>query len=75
MVTETDAINTVEFKDYFVILPALQLWDVKDFTAAFNGAVCPDSFCYNSGTNTDWISVEQIRNLIQMHVDPGFKIH
>lgn len=74
MVTVTDAINTVEFKDYFVILPSLQLWDVAEFTDAFNGAACQDGFCYNSGTNTDWLSVEQIRNLIKTHVAPDFKV-
>ncbi|PLY08294.1 MAG: UDP-N-acetylglucosamine 4,6-dehydratase (inverting) [Desulfuromonas sp.] len=73
MVTETDAINTVEFKDYFVILPSMQLWDVEKFIAAFDGKRCEYGFAYNSGTNTDWLSVEQLRELIREHVAPNFQ--
>ena len=29
MITETDALSTVEFDDYFVILPSMPLWDVE----------------------------------------------
>lgn len=72
MVTETDAINTIEFKDYFVILPSMELWDVKRFAQTFDGHCCPADFAYNSGTNTQWLSVEQIRSLIIQHMDSGF---
>ena len=74
MVTATDAISTVEFDKYFVILPSMPLWDVDEFMRAFNGNRCPDGFSYNSGTNTDWLSVEQIRKLICEHVDPTFSV-
>lgn len=64
MVTETDAINTIEFKDYFVILPSMKLWDIDRFTLAFDGHCCQADFAYNSGTNSQWLSIEQIRSLI-----------
>lgn len=69
MVTTTDAINTIEFEKYFVILPSIPLWDVDAFLTAFSGKICLDGFSYNSGTNTDWLSVEQLRSLISNHVD------
>jgi len=72
MITETDAINTIEFKDYFVILPSMELWDVEKFTQAFDGQRCQLGFAYNSGTNSQWLSVEQIRSLIVQQMDPGF---
>lgn len=72
MVTETDAINTVEFKKYFVILPSMKLWSIEDFMRTFDGQVCPPDFAYNSGTNTDWLSVAQLRDLIREHVDEEF---
>ena len=72
MITMTDALSTVEFEKYFVILPSIQLWDVEGFTSTFNGKLCGDGFCYNSGTNSDWLSVEDIRGLITSHVDPAF---
>lgn len=72
MITETDAISTVEFAKYFVILPSMRLWDVEEFMQAFHGRLCADGFSYNSATNTEWLSVEEIRALIRQHVDPAF---
>jgi len=74
MITVTDAINTVEFDRYFVILPSLKLWDIKKFTQAFDGRPCPDGFHYCSGTNNRWLTVEDIRDLIRTHIDPEFMI-
>ncbi len=74
MITETDAISSVEFKNHFVILPSMPLWDVQEFIQTFNGKPCEPGFKYNSGTNSDWLSVEQLRALIKQHVDPTFKV-
>lgn len=72
MITTTDALCTVEFEKYFVILPSIQLWDVDQFIASFKGKPCDDGFCYNSGTNREWLTVEQLRTLIIENVDPDF---
>lgn len=74
MITSTDAISTVEFKDYFVILPSVPLWDVEAFMQTFSGKMCTQGFCYNSGSNSEWLGVDDIRNQIVKHVDPSFKI-
>jgi FlaA1/EpsC-like NDP-sugar epimerase len=74
MITETDALNTVEFDKYFVILPSYPLWDQAKFVKTYNGRPCPQGFRYNSGENTDWLSVEQIREMVRLHVDPGFVV-
>src|SRR6266581_745323 len=37
MITTTDAINTIEFEKYFVILPSIPLWDVNQFIESFGG--------------------------------------
>ena len=70
MITTTDAINTIEFRDYFVILPSMTLWNTEQFMKSFDGRHCADGFAYNSGTNTDWLSVEQLRDLIYTHLNP-----
>ncbi|MCX6834631.1 MAG: polysaccharide biosynthesis protein, partial [candidate division Zixibacteria bacterium] len=72
MITETDAINTLEFKDHFVILPSMQLWDVNRYAETFEGKLCQLGFSYCSGTNTEWLTVEELRRLIRMHVDKNF---
>lgn len=74
MITETDAMNTIEFKDYYVILPSVPLWEADMFMKTFNGRPCPYGFKYNSGTNTEWLSVEQLREQIKAHVDPSFSV-
>lgn len=74
MVTATDALNTVEMEKYFVILPSTPLWDVDVFISKFKGKMCPTGFCYNSGCNTEWLTVDELRTLIVQHVDPTFKV-
>jgi len=72
MITETDALNSLEFKDYFVILPSMKLWDVDRYLEVFDGRRCEAGFSYCSGTNSDWLSVEQLRSLLKEHVDSSF---
>ncbi len=74
MITETDAMNTIEFADYYVILPSMPLWDPERFLEAFSGNHCPSGFKYNSGTNTDWLTVPDLRRLIKEHVDSSFSV-
>jgi len=73
MITETDALSTLEFDDYFVILPATSLWNADEYADEFGGCMCSPEFSYNSGRNTDWLSVDDLRGLIREHVDPGFR--
>jgi len=72
MITQTDALHTIEFEKYFVLLPSMPLWNIKEFMGTFHGSPCREDFSYVSGTNTDWLTVEQIRKLVRLHVDPTF---
>jgi len=74
MITETDGMSSIEFENYFVILPTASLWDVNDFTQTFRGKRCSDGFRYTSGNNTEWLTVEQLCKLIKLHVDPDFSL-
>ena len=69
MVTSTDSFNTVEFDDYYVILPAAPpRWDLARFIRESNGrpgAMAPEGFSYSSGTNVHFLSVAELRHLIQ----------
>lgn len=68
MITETDALNTIEFDDYFVILPSTQLWDVEKFRKESNtkpGKFCEYGFKYNSGTNQHFLTVDELVSLIK----------
>ncbi len=72
MITQTDALSTVELARYYVIVPATPLWDVDKFIQHFDGKRVPENFHYDSATNTEWLSAEQIREEIRLHVDASF---
>jgi len=72
MITETDAINSLDFDNYYVILPSVKLWDVNRYMEVYDGRRCPDGFSYSSGSNSEWLTVEEIRELVSRHVDPDF---
>lgn len=74
MITETDALSSLEFDDHYVILPALQFMDADEYMKKNGGRLCPDGFRYNSGTNSEWLTVNQIRELIRENCDPHFEV-
>lgn len=66
MITDTDSLNTVEFDNYYVILPSTPLWDTDDFCAtsgASPGQRVPFGFRYNSGDNPHFLSLDELRHL------------
>ena len=63
MVTSADARNTLEFENYFVIKPEFISWeDQGDFLR--QGKQVADDFEYNSGKNTHWLSVGDMKAMI-----------
>ncbi len=72
MITETDGLNTIEFADYYVIIPSTPMWKIDAFRETFGGEQREYGFSYASNTNTQWLSVEEIRNLIKTYIDPDF---
>lgn len=74
MITSSDSFNTYDLGKYYVILPQMYEWRLEDFITHFNATKVAQGFTYNSGTNNEWLSVEEIRALIKQHVDPSFTI-
>jgi UDP-N-acetylglucosamine 4,6-dehydratase/5-epimerase len=73
MITDTDSLNTIDLGKYFAILPSISFTHkIEDFIMHHKAERVPFGFKYNSGTNTDWETVESLRNLIVEHVDPNF---
>lgn len=70
MITETDALNALAFDRHFVILPSQRQWDTAKYARTFGGKPCDLGFRYNSGTNSDWLGIEELRRLIAEHVRP-----
>ena len=76
MVTETDALQTIATSTNYIIVPMLHQRDqdkvMAEYCAKHAGERVPEGFSYNSGRNSEWLSVEQIRDLIKKHCDPSF---
>ena len=63
MVPMDDAAHTVEFKDYYVIKSRFRYFDQR-----FREDGCKpvsEDFEYNSGTNTEWLTIEELREMIK----------
>jgi len=72
MITVSDAMNTYDIGKYYVILPQKTIFDRKEFINHFNAKLVDTNFSYNSGKNTDWLTVSSLRELVKKHVDPNF---
>lgn len=71
MITSTDAINTIEFDSYYVILPATEIWNTEKFrmeSSTAPGKLCEYGFSYNSGTNPKFLTIPEIKKLIEQNV-------
>lgn len=73
MITPSDSFYTYDLGKYFTILPSHPKWKLDEFIKEFSAEMVPHGFAYNSGTNTEWETVESLRNLITEHVDSTFK--
>lgn len=76
MITSSDSFNTVDLGKYYVILPQsspYSQYTKEDYKREFNGVDVPVGFSYDSGSNTDWETVDSLRALVKEHVDPNFE--
>jgi UDP-N-acetylglucosamine 4,6-dehydratase len=64
MITDDDSRATLELPDRFVIEPTVEFWNRPSYTS--RGAVpVPEMYRYASDSNTEWLTVEQIRALLK----------
>jgi UDP-N-acetylglucosamine 4,6-dehydratase len=73
MITSSDSFFTYDLGKYYVILPQTPNWNIEEFTKYFNAISVPLGFSYNSKDNSEWESIESLRELIKQHVDPTFQ--
>jgi UDP-N-acetylglucosamine 4,6-dehydratase len=71
MISPRDSHNKIDLGMYYAILPSDGKQKYLDF---YKDAVeVEKGFNYNSGTNDQWISVEEMRELIKKNVDSNFE--
>ena len=59
MVTKEDSILTYEYEKHYIVYPHFEWWNPNKI--AEGGQKIAQGFEYSSGTNTDWLSVEDLK--------------
>lgn len=65
MITASDSLNTVDLGDYYAILPSGEFFQRGRYEEEMGAKGVEAGFCYNSGTNENFLAVEELRKLIQ----------
>lgn len=73
MITSSDSFSTYDLGKYYSILPQVTRFDLNEYITAFNAKKIEKGFQYNSGTNTEWVGVEELRTLIKENIYPDFE--
>ena len=68
MITVADAPMTVDIGEYYVILPNTYRYDIDQYIEQFGGIKVAENFTYNSGQNVDFLSIDQLRDLITQNL-------
>lgn len=67
MVTREDSLHTYEYKKHFIVYPHYNWWGKEDVISG--GKLVKPEFEYSSGTNTEWLSVEDLRKKLRTDLD------
>ncbi len=73
MISSSDSFNTIDIGKYFIILPTINNSIIKKYKKKFKVKKFKENTSYNSGTNSNFLSVNQIRSLIKENLDSKFK--
>lgn len=69
MITASDSFNTVDLGRYYAILPSAGSYDKSSYIREMGGKEVEPGFAYNSGSNDDFLSVDQLKHLIDTHIE------
>lgn len=71
MVGSDDARHTIEMRDHYIIIPEAFTHDLNllaKFLDGREGKFTPENFAYASNTNTQWLTVDQLRVLAEPYL-------
>jgi UDP-N-acetylglucosamine 4,6-dehydratase/5-epimerase len=72
MITESDSHSTVDLGAYFAILPTGNSLIYEKYLSSGLAHAVPSSFRFDSGTNPEFLSIDQIRELIANNIQEDF---
>jgi UDP-N-acetylglucosamine 4,6-dehydratase len=68
MITASDSPNTVDLGGYYAILPSGAEYGIDDYCTRMNATRVRPGFSYDSGSNTDFLSVPQLQEMIKAEI-------
>ena len=68
MITASDSPRTLDIGAYYLILPNLNQSGTEEYIKHFKGTFVEPGFVYNSKTNPDFLSVDDIKELVNAHL-------
>lgn len=74
MITVSDAFTTYDLGKYYVILPQVPAFDLNEYIRHFSAEKVRPGFYYTSNDNTEWETVDSLREKIRTYVDPTFSV-
>ena len=63
MITKDDSRTTYEYEKHYIVYPHFEWWDSEKYFTN-GGQAIERGFEYNSGNNTEWLSIEDLREEI-----------
>lgn len=67
MVTREDSLYTYEYEKHFIVYPHYNWWGKKDVIPG--GTLVESEFEYSSGTNTEWLGIEDLKEKLKTDLD------
>ena len=65
LINSYEAKNTLELKDYYVILPTNDIKKINRYCKKYSAKKVGESFCYTSENNKDYLNVKNLKQLIK----------
>jgi FlaA1/EpsC-like NDP-sugar epimerase len=68
MISSSDSFFTYDLGKYYTIIPQAPIWNVQAYIKANAAQKVEEGFSYNSKDNTDWETVDSLREKIKTYV-------
>ena len=73
LITPSESFSTIDIGGYYAILPQQEM-NIKKYQKIFKTCKkVKEGFAYDSGTNKEFLSIEEIRKLIRKNIDENFE--
>lgn len=68
MISTSESSKTIDIGKYYVILPTMSNLTNEDYINHYNAKFVEKDFCYSSSNNTEWLTIEDIRKMLNTKI-------